>query len=127
MCYIIVNLSLLYTFKHKIDNFGVKFKLWTFYDIAMTSKVSFVYNWPVELGLGRNWHKDRVMTISEVSREEIWEFFSRLFSIMKASLVTAIVLLKTSKAKIEANFFFHFKKQTDSLKDKIWLIRRHKE
>ena len=66
---------------------------------------SFVYNWPVELGLGRNWHKDRVMTISEVSREEIWEFFSRLFSIMKASLVTAIVLLKTSKAKIEANFF----------------------
>ena len=105
MCYIIVNLSLLYIFKHKIDNFGVKFKLWTFYDIAMTSKVSFVYNWPVELGLGRNWHKDRVMTISEVSREEIWEFFSRLFSIMKASLVTAIVLLKTSKAKIEANFF----------------------
>ena len=97
--------SSIYTFKHKIDNFCVKFKLWTFYDITMTSKVSFVYNWPVELGLGRNWHKDRVMTISEVSKEEIWEFFSRLFSIMKASLVTAIVLLKTSKAKIEANFF----------------------
>ena len=76
-----------------------------FYDIAKNLKGSFVYNWPVELGLGRNWHKDKVMTISEVSKKEIWEFFSRLFSIMKASLVTAIVLLKTSKAKLKQPFF----------------------
>ena len=84
------------------------FSLLRIFDIAMNSKGRFVYNWPVELGLGRNWHKDKVMTISEVSKKEIWEFFSRLFSIMKASLVTAIVLLKTSEGQIKAHFFFHF-------------------